>query len=150
MSAEPILHRSYFHPTPQKLPSSTATTQSSQHQQPTSSSSKPPLPPNTSSTSSTTSTNFLHPHRYTSHHASLRHLGGFGSRLAGTSASTSRIMGPTYHSSTTHNTPQKQFMYNRNHSDIAGSYMGPPPSSPPPPPILINQTHFDNHQQVII
>ncbi|KAM7355394.1 whirlin protein dyschronic isoform 2-T7 [Cochliomyia hominivorax] len=126
MSAEPILHRTYYHPTPQKLPSA--------------SNSQQPQQPQTSS--ATSSSNFLHPHRYSSHHASLRHLGGFGSRLAGTSASTSKIMGPTYHSSTTHNTPQKQVLYNRNTD--SSSNMGP---TSQPPTTFINQTHSDNHQQ---
>ncbi|TMW46128.1 hypothetical protein DOY81_008796, partial [Sarcophaga bullata] len=141
MSAEPILHRAHFHPTPQKLPTNTTninTTAIQQHQheqqllqqqQPL----PPPLPPTTSSISSS-STNFYIPHHLSagcisleSHHASLRHIGGggsmgygFGLRWAGgrgSSSSTSKIMGPT-HSSTTHNTPQKQFLYKTNEAIV--------------------------------
>ncbi|KAI8119887.1 Whirlin [Lucilia cuprina] len=152
MSAEPILHRSHFHhPTPQKLPSTSTSSstacnssqqqQQQQQQQQLLQQQAPPLPTN-SYLHPSSQTNIGHYHRYTSHHASLRHLGGFGSRLAGTSSSTSKIMGPTYyHSSTTHNTPQKQFMYktsNTNTNDDS-SCMG-----------LINQTHFDNQHQVMI
>lgn len=128
MSAEPILHRSYHHPTP-----------------------LPPPPPSSSATgaatnaqaSSNRSNNFLHPHNHhhhaynNSHHSSLRHLGGAAwSRLTGSSnsSSTSRIMGPTYGSSTTHNTPLKQFA---NHEVTS---MG-----------ATNQNYLDNqHHQVII
>ncbi|XP_046807006.1 uncharacterized protein LOC124419936 [Lucilia cuprina] len=147
MSAEPILHRSHFHhPTPQKLPSTSTSSstacnssqQQQQQQQQLLQQQAPPLPTN-SYLHPSSQTNIGHYHRYTSHHASLRHLGGFGSRLAGNSSSTSKIMGPTYyHSSTTHNTPQKQFMYktsNTNTNDDS-SCMG-----------LIDQTHFDNQHQ---